>query len=170
MAAAAEATCCCSTPRSRRRTCELAHRRGARHRATYVWRSPARLSATRRRCSGGRSARRAGRRATRVRRLLGLRVAQEGRLPQRAAAGGGGAADHPRDVRRPPPHGLADPPGDATGVHAARHSGSTGSRRASTFRRFHRQRTSCALAKGLTFELRHGMRVLRAHGTAGGRA
>eukprot|EP00966_Prymnesium_polylepis_P061316 1422234-Prymnesium_polylepis.1 len=25
----------------------------------------------------------------------------------------GGAADHPLDVRRPPPHGLADPPGDA---------------------------------------------------------
>eukprot|EP00966_Prymnesium_polylepis_P027082 626559-Prymnesium_polylepis.1 len=52
------------------------------------------------------------------------------------------------------------------GVHAARHSGSTGGRRASTSRRFHRQRISCALGKGLAFELRHGMRVLRARGVA----
>ena len=59
---------------------------------------------------------------------------------------------------------------EMAGVHAARHSGSAGGRRASTFRRFHRQRISCALAKGLAFELRHGMRVLRARGTAGGRA
>ena len=50
---------------------------------------------------------------------------------------------------------------EMAGVHAARHSGSAGGRRASTFRRFHRQRISCALAKGLAFELRHGMRVLR---------
>eukprot|EP00966_Prymnesium_polylepis_P318284 7351595-Prymnesium_polylepis.1 len=35
------------------------------------------------------------------------------------------------------------------GVHAARHSGSAGDRRASTSRRFHRQRISCAMAKGL---------------------
>jgi hypothetical protein len=50
------------------------------------------------------------------------------------------------------------------GVYAARQAGSAGGRRARTFRSFHRQSISCALAKGLAFELRHGMRVLRARG------
>eukprot|EP00966_Prymnesium_polylepis_P081617 1890772-Prymnesium_polylepis.1 len=39
-----------------------------------------------------------------------LRVVQEGRLPRRAAAGVGGAADNPRDVRRPPPRTRGAPP------------------------------------------------------------
>ena len=54
------------------------------------------------------------------------------------------------------------------GVYATRLAGSAGGRRAGTFRRFHRQRISCALAKGLAFELRHGARVLRARATPGG--
>ena len=57
---------------------------------------------------------------------------------------------------------------EMAGVYAARQAGSAGGRRARTFRSFHRQRISCALAKGLAFELRHGMRVLRARGVAGG--
>eukprot|EP00966_Prymnesium_polylepis_P266232 6149914-Prymnesium_polylepis.1 len=51
------------------------------------------------------------------------------------------------------------------GVYAARKAGSAGGRRVRTFCSFHRQRISCALA---AFELRHGMRVLRARGVAGG--
>eukprot|EP00966_Prymnesium_polylepis_P025748 593683-Prymnesium_polylepis.1 len=42
------------------------------------------------------------------------------------------------------------------GVYAARQAGSAGGRRARTFRSFHHQRISSALAKGLAFELRHG--------------
>ena len=59
---------------------------------------------------------------------------------------------------------------EMAGVYAARQAGSAGGRRARTFRSFHRQRISCAVAKGLAFELRHGMRVLRARGVAGGSA
>ena len=62
---------------------------------------------------------------------------------------------------------------EMAGVYAARQAGSAGAgggRRARTFRSFHRQRISCAVAKGLAFELRHGMRVLRARGVAGGSA
>ena len=55
-------------------------------------------------------------------------------------------------------------------MYAARQAGSAGGRRARTFRSFHRPRISCAVAKGLAFELRHGMRVLRARGVAGGSA
>jgi hypothetical protein len=57
---------------------------------------------------------------------------------------------------------------EMAGVYATRLAGSAGGRRAGTFRRFHRQRISCALAKGLAFELRHGARVLRARATPGG--
>ena len=55
-----------------------------------------------------------------------------------------------------------------TGVYATRLADSAGGRRASTFRRFHRQRIASALTKRLAFELRHGARVLRAHATPGG--
>ena len=43
---------------------------------------------------------------------------------------------------------------EMAGVYAARQAGSAGGRRARTFRSFHRQRISCAVAKGLAFELR----------------
>ena len=68
-------------------------------------------------------------------------------------------------------HGMASRTlRELAGVSAARQAGSAGGRRARTFRSFHRQRISCAVAKGLAFELRHGMRVLRARGVAGGSA
>ena len=59
---------------------------------------------------------------------------------------------------------------EMAGVYAARQAGSAGGRGARTSRSFHRQRSSCAVAMGLAFELRPGMRVLRARGVAGGSA
>ena len=62
---------------------------------------------------------------------------------------------------------------EMAGVYAARQAGSAGGRRARTFRSFHTasaSRVPWPSAKGLAFELRHGMRVLRARGVAGGSA
>ena len=51
-------------------------------------------------------------------------------------------------------------------AHATRLAGSASDRRAREFKAFHRQRISCALARGLAFELQRGASILRARASA----